>query len=315
MNTNFKIHFLNTIWSDSMLLESEDHYAFVDCASKFYYPMIQDYLNKKNIKTIDFILLTHFHNDHYGNVANIINNYDVKCLYMKKYCAKEGDTSNGHPVNDDYIENELRMYDEILQSAKTNNVEIIYLDDDKYTEEDCYRIDFNGNILELYNLQNNINNVYDDESSPYYHKRMFSENNNSIIVYADINSHKIFLGSDLTESDTEATTFYRLSEKILAHIYEIHHIDYIDVYKSCHHGGGGTNKAELINLLKAKYAVITNTDKWLERWETIPNLKNANKDVKIYQTDYYQYVFDFSKDDIDVEPIESTSLFITLQKE
>ena len=60
MNTNFKIHFLNTIWSDSMLLESEDHYAFVDCASKFYYPMIQDYLNKKNIKTIDFILLTHF---------------------------------------------------------------------------------------------------------------------------------------------------------------------------------------------------------------------------------------------------------------
>ena len=70
-----KIHFLNTIWSDAIILEKNKNYAFVDTGSKFYYPMIQDYLNSNEIKEIEFILLTHFHNDHYGNVENIIKNY------------------------------------------------------------------------------------------------------------------------------------------------------------------------------------------------------------------------------------------------
>jgi hypothetical protein len=35
-----KIHFLNTIWSDAIILENNNHFAFIDTGSKFYFPMI-----------------------------------------------------------------------------------------------------------------------------------------------------------------------------------------------------------------------------------------------------------------------------------
>ena len=81
---DFKIHFLNTIWSDAIILESNNKFAFIDTGSKFYYPMIEKHLNEFNISVIEFIVLTHFHNDHYGNVANLIRNFKVKKLYLKK---------------------------------------------------------------------------------------------------------------------------------------------------------------------------------------------------------------------------------------
>ena len=80
-----KIHFLNTIWSDAIVLEKNKHFAFVDTGSKFYYPMVKEYLNSLNVEKIDFIILTHFHNDHYGNAANIISDYQVDKLYLKRY--------------------------------------------------------------------------------------------------------------------------------------------------------------------------------------------------------------------------------------
>ena len=103
-----KIHFLNTIWSDAIILEKNNHYAFIDTGSKFYYPMIQSYLNEHNIQKIDFILLTHFHNDHYGNVANIVHDYKVDKLYLKRYYGLDGTTSSGYSSNDEYIENEFK---------------------------------------------------------------------------------------------------------------------------------------------------------------------------------------------------------------
>ena len=45
-----RIHFLNTIWSDCILIESCNHYALIDTGTSFYYPMIKSYLKKFNIE-------------------------------------------------------------------------------------------------------------------------------------------------------------------------------------------------------------------------------------------------------------------------
>ena len=104
-----------------------------------------------------------------------------------------------------------------------------------------------------------------------------------------------------------------LSYKMVKRIYEKHNINHIEIYKSCHHGGGGTNTPKLCNLLKAKYVVITNTSKWLDSYDTFDNLKTANCDVEILKTDYYKYIFEIS-DNISYEKIKEDSLFITLGK-
>ena len=96
-------------------------------------------------------------------------------------------------------------------------------------------------------------------------------------------------------------------------LYQKHDINYIDLYKSCHHGGGGTNTLELCVLLKPKYTIITNTDRWLDTYNTYDNLKQANKDVIILKTDLQKYIFEIDQE-ITYQTILEESLFLTLKK-
>lgn len=304
-----KIHFLNTIWSDAILIEANGKWGFVDTGSMFYYPMIKDYLDDNNIKELDFIFLTHFHSDHYGNIVNIINDFKVNTLYIKKYSGHEGITGSGYESNEDYLIHEKGKYEEILEASKKTN-KLIFLDD----LPSPYTINFNGIDLELYNTRNNLIHLYDDETSPFYHQNRFSENGNSVPIFINFNNHTIFLGSDCCDSDSSVPVFHQMARRIVKDIYNKYNINHIDVYKSCHHGGGGTNGLELLQLLNSDYCIITNTDRWLDNWNTISNLKEANKKVEICKTDYYQYVFDFSYKKIKVTKIEKESLFLQLKK-
>ena len=305
----FKIHFLNTIWSDSMILEYDNHFGIVDTASKFYYPMIKDYLTKLNIQDLDFVFLSHFHSDHYGNLTSIINEYNVKKLYIKKYSGHEGITGSGYQSNEEYLIHEKERYEEILAaSSKCGNT--IFLDD----LDEPYIINFNGINLEVYNLVNHLVKLYDDPNSSFYHVNKFTENANSAPIYFEYKGHKVFLGSDCCDNESSVSELNTMARTIVKKIYKRHNIDYFDIYKSCHHGGGGTNGIELLKLIKPKHMIITNTDKYLNNWKTIENAKCTRRNVKIYQTDYYQYVFDLSKVKLNVLKIPNESLFLQLNK-
>lgn len=309
-NKELKIHFLNTIWSDAIILESNNHFAFVDTGSKFYYPMIKDHLTKYNINHLDFILLTHFHTDHYGNIENIINDFKVDKLYLKHYHGLDGTTSSGYSSNEEYIQNEFNNYYNILNSAHKNNVEIIYLDD---FSSNTFDLLFDNITLELYDTSNILYKLYSDTSSKYYQEKLFNENFDSICIYINVNDHHIFLGGDMTCSNTEVDELKKRSINVVNEIYKKHNISQIDIYKSCHHGGGGTNTLELCELLKAKYAIITNTARWLDTYDTYNNLKSGNTNVEILPTDYQKYIFTIDRN-ITYEKILEDSLFITLKK-
>lgn len=305
-----KIHFLNTIWSDSIILENNNHYAFVDTASSFYYPMIKEHLTKYQINHLDFILLTHFHTDHYGNIKNIINDFRVDRLYLKHYYGIEGSTSSGTLSCEEYLEKELATYNDIIKFALEKDIEIIYLDDLK---KDNTQINFEGIILDLYDINNRLYEIYNDENSEFYKQKRFSENFNSIGTFLKVNNHNIFLGGDVTCSSTDIKELKSLSIKMIDKIYNKYNIDHIDIYKSCHHGGGGTNTLELCEKLKARYTIITNTARWLDNWNTYDNLKQAYEKVVILPTDFQKYIFTID-DKISYEVIKEDSLFITLKK-
>lgn len=307
---DLKIHFLNTIWSDAIIIEYHNHYGFVDTGSKFYFPMIDEYLKKLNIKQIDFIILTHFHSDHYGNVANIIKHYQVDKLYLKHYHGLDGTTASGFSSNEEYIENEFKNYNEIIDACN-HKTQIIYIDDCQNNNLD---IDFYGVTIELYDTLNRLYELYSNPNSSFYLQKKFNENFNSACVFIKHNNFNIFLGADVTCSKTDIQQVKALSVKILKSIYKRHQIDHIDLYKSCHHGGGGTNPKELCDLLKSRYCVITNTSKWLDTYDTFDNLKSAFSDVKILTTDHQKYIFTIGNE-ITYKTISEESLFITLNKD
>lgn len=307
---SLKIHFLNTIWSDAIILENNNSFSFIDTGSSFYYPMIEKHLNEYSIFNIDFIILTHFHSDHYGNIYNIIKNYNVKKLYLKHYYGLDGTNSSGYASTEEYIENEFNKYYEILNIAKERNTEIIFIDD---FNEDYIDVSFNNINLELYECKNRIYEMYSNPKSEFYNEKRFNENFNSIGVFIKVNGYNIFLGGDLTCSSTDIVELKELSLKVINLIYKKHNINHIDIYKSCHHGGGGTNTLPLCNLLKARNVIITNTSKWLDTYNTYDNLKSSYKGVNILKTDYHKYIFSV-EEDITYQMIAETSLFITLDK-
>ena len=285
---NLKIHFLNTIWSDAIILEKNNHYAFIDTGSKFYFPMIKQYLEEHNISHIDFIFLTHFHNDHYGNIKNIIDNYEVEKLYLKHYYGLDGTTSSGFASNEEYIENEFNNYYDILDSASSNNTEIIFIDDITDNE---FIVNFQNILIDVYDYNNILFEMYSNRNSEFYNQKRFNENFNCAGLFIRENNHNIFLGADVTCSSTDIKELKELSIKMIYKIYTKYNINHIDIYKSCHHGGGGTNTLDLCTLLKPNYAIITNTDRWLDTYATYDNLRSANPNVYILKTDYNKYVF------------------------
>ena len=47
-------------------------------------------------------------------MKNIINDFKVKKIYLKKYYGLDGTTSSGYDSNEEYIANEFKNYKNIL---------------------------------------------------------------------------------------------------------------------------------------------------------------------------------------------------------
>jgi len=308
---HLKIHFLNTIWSDSIILESNNKFAFVDTGSAFYYPMVKKHLEERQITNIDFILITHFHNDHYGCCDKILKDFNVKKLYIKRYYGLDGTTSSGYASNEEYIENEFKNYHQILNNASEKNTEIIFIDE---LNSDNIQISFDEHTLDLFNVSNLLNDLYSNPESNFYHQMRFNENFNCLGTFIKVNDFNIFLGGDVTCSSTDIPEVRELSIKMVNKIYEKYQINKLHIYKSCHHGGGGTNTLPLCKLINPDYVFITNTARWLDNWPTFSNLKEANPNVQIYTTDYQKYFIDI-KDTVTISKEIEDSLFITLKKD
>ena len=306
---NFKIHFFNTIWSDLIILEKDNHFALVDTASAFYYPDIKEYFEELKIEKLDFIILTHFHSDHYGNIINILNDYKIDTLYFREYTNYELIGSDGKVACEEYNKKEKEKSDNIIKIAKEKTKLII-------VDENLNEINFRGINIDIYCNKLIVKEMYENPSSPYYQERKFNDNYNSITLFIKINNHTIYLGGDATDSNASVDELKYLSSNAIKEIYKKYNINSIDIYKTAHHGGPGNNNLDLLTLINPKYAIITNTDKWLDNWSTYDNINKAtNNECKILKTDFYIHIFDLSNDEIKLIQKEAESMFLKLKKD
>lgn len=280
-----KIHFLEGIWKDIIILENKKNIAFIDTGYEGDYEQIKEYLKRIGKEAISFILLTHFHRDHYGCIPFLVKNYNVGKVYFKEYSGLDKTTATGKEANNEYRENERKKCEEIKNIVR-NYSELIEVE-----KINC--IKFDDVVLKLFNNRNSMKEIYEDDSClEYYHKYSFNENQNSLAIFMKVNGVNIYLGGDVYDRN-EFHDLANFSNKRAALLIN----EEIDIYKVPHHGTNNCNSKETLEIFKPKIAIITNEKDYLSSNSTIEeDLMRANKKVKILLTEKHNIVIDIAKD-------------------
>ena len=74
--------------ADAMILQTENHTVVIDCGEKSDGKKVVSRLQESGIDTIDYLILTHYDQDHIGGAAKVVENFSV-----------------GHIIGADYEEN------------------------------------------------------------------------------------------------------------------------------------------------------------------------------------------------------------------
>ena len=77
--------FLDTGDSDAILMRLDEVVILVDTGEADDYPTISQKLTEYGITTIDYLIISHYDNDHIGTVSQILQYYTVKDVYMPDY--------------------------------------------------------------------------------------------------------------------------------------------------------------------------------------------------------------------------------------
>ena len=162
-----KIHFMNFIWSDCILLESEGKYALVDTGEVNHLNKTLAYLDYLGVKELEFVYISHFHYDHYSGAEAILKTYKVKKFFTQAYSGVDGDDGSGNKqadINDEYHFDANYKFNEMIKLAtkKCESVEII---SDKTTGVVCGKFD-----LRLFRCHNYVKEAYEDKNQYCYHK-------------------------------------------------------------------------------------------------------------------------------------------------
>lgn len=280
-----KLHFLKTTWSDIIIIENNKQIALVDTGYDEQFQQIEKYLDRMHVKDISFILLTHFHKDHYGSLARLVNRYNVKNIYFKNYSGLDKTTAQGNLADDKYRTKEKENFDKI-RSIIEEKSKLIYV-------ENIKKIKFNAYILKLYNNSNSIKEIYEDREYPNtYHKILYNENQNSLAIFMKVNGVNILLGGDVLDKKDKHPKANYVNYQIAKLINEE-----IDIYKVPHHGTAYCNTRKTLNIYKPKIAVITNSKDYIQNESsTYEDLKHINENIKILFTENNNIVINISND-------------------
>lgn len=234
------IHFLPTGTSDAILLESDGHFALVDCAEDTDNPRGFEWLNLKGFEDevisylkktaadkdgkihLDFILGTHAHSDHLGGFDTLIKDesFIIDRAYLKRY-----DESRINSYEREKWDN-LEVYEQTVEALKSRNIPII---------EDITETEFPfGNMaIKLFNTE--YDTVHTD----------IGENDNAIGMLIEINEKRIFLAADIENETGDEDNIARILGKV-------------DLLKVGHHSYNSASSVGFLKALDPEYCVVTN---------------------------------------------------------
>ena len=282
-----EIHFLQTESSDIIILGNKNEIALIDTGSEEQYDHICDYIKHHffGTITIKFILNTHFHQDNYGCISKLTENFPVEKVYLKEYSGLDCTTAWETPADDEYRQAEMEKF----QKLKTELIEKnLYV-----SVEDIENIYFGDGTLKLFNTKNIIQEIYDDKrNAETLHKIMFSENINSLAILLNIDDHYIFFGGDCNDLPQPHYLADRMLYQIAKRINKKIDLYIVPNYETCH-----TDFSETLDIFKPKTAVFDKSEEYIsKKSDILTHLKKVNPKVQLFFNKNCAKVFDTDRD-------------------
>ena len=83
-NSTMEVHFIDVGQGDAILIQVNNRNMLIDSGPKENSSDLFNYLKSLHIKKLDYIIATHPHEDHIGNMYSVINKYDLGEFFAPK---------------------------------------------------------------------------------------------------------------------------------------------------------------------------------------------------------------------------------------
>lgn len=107
------VHVIDVGQADAVLLEQDGRYALIDTGTPAAADTITFYLDAHGVRTLDYLVLTHFHSDHIGSAVEILRNFKVKNVLLPDLSLAPAPTSA----------TALDLLEELAERADTGKLE------------------------------------------------------------------------------------------------------------------------------------------------------------------------------------------------
>ncbi len=117
-NKNMKVHYIDVGQGDSILIQVNSKNLLIDSGSSTSKDKLLKYLKSLNIDKFDYIVATHPHEDHIGNMSYIIDKFKVLNFYAPKV---ESSTKAFETMVESLIRKDLKI--KVLK-ANVNSIDL-----------------------------------------------------------------------------------------------------------------------------------------------------------------------------------------------
>lgn len=100
------VHYIDVGQGDSILIQVNNKNLLIDAGPKSDKTKLLDYLSNLNLEKLDYVIATHPHEDHIGNMADIIDDYTLLAFYAPK------------------VQSTTKTFEQMVEALKRKNLKI-----------------------------------------------------------------------------------------------------------------------------------------------------------------------------------------------